>query len=304
MTKGQKERIIKRTKNTRDFPDSSFKTYFGKPVFANYGQGNLRPASGGLFYGDYMKTHNIAPHEGRNNPLNQQVYENAERKGLLRPPTPGYIPRNVEEDEMSLEQLENLKQRSQIFPKAKEKPSKIILKPKWLLENNKNTKPVKKVEKIKENEEKVKENEEKKKKTPDIENFSKEIDSKPIQSHEEQKIALVDHLNIEKSKFSNTNPQTPTNNFERLIRTSYQDMTSDIKSKNNQIVKPFIYCAKCRDDLYSEDVMWPPYSLAEIPPDELNPKIYKSLHSQWTQRIPAAGKLSYRSPSAYQVIYG
>ena len=164
MTKGQKERIIKRTKNTRDFPDSSFKTYFGKPVFANYGQGNLRPASGGLFYGDYMKTHNIAPHEGRNNPLNQQVYENAERKGLLRPPTPGYIPRNVEEDEMSLEQLENLKQRSQIFPKAKEKPSKIILKPKWLLENNKNTKPVKKVEKIKENEEKVKENEEKKKK--------------------------------------------------------------------------------------------------------------------------------------------
>ncbi|OMJ70507.1 hypothetical protein SteCoe_31503 [Stentor coeruleus] len=91
----------------------------------------------------------------------------------------------------------------------------------------------------------------------------------------------------------------------KLVRTCYQDMTSKVVvDKNNKIVEPFKYCVRCRDALYNEDVLRPPFSLGEIPYQELDPKNYKTLPPQWTQRIPAAGKLSYRSPSAYNVIFG
>lgn len=59
--------------------DSALTTYFGKPSFHNYGNNNTHPAQGGLIYGDYLKTHNINPHSGDNNPIGVQVYKRAMR---------------------------------------------------------------------------------------------------------------------------------------------------------------------------------------------------------------------------------
>jgi len=54
-------------------------TYFGKPAFHAYGNSNVKPAQGGLIYGDYMKTHNINPHSGDNHPDRVQIYACAMR---------------------------------------------------------------------------------------------------------------------------------------------------------------------------------------------------------------------------------
>jgi hypothetical protein len=61
----------------RWMPDSAITTYFGKPVFHAYGNGNTDPIVGGTVYGDYMKTHNVNPHSGSNNPEFKQVYTRA-----------------------------------------------------------------------------------------------------------------------------------------------------------------------------------------------------------------------------------
>jgi len=57
--------------------DSSLTTYFGKPAFHSYGNGNTNPTNGGLLYGSYLKTHNINPHSGANNPDHIQLYSAA-----------------------------------------------------------------------------------------------------------------------------------------------------------------------------------------------------------------------------------
>jgi hypothetical protein len=61
----------------RWMPDSAITTYFGKPVFHAYGNGNTDPIVGGTVYGDYMKTHNVNPHSGSNRPEFKQVYTRA-----------------------------------------------------------------------------------------------------------------------------------------------------------------------------------------------------------------------------------
>ena len=53
---------------SRWLPDSAMTTFFGKPAFHAYGNGNTNPISGGSIYGDYMKSHNINPHSGDNKP--------------------------------------------------------------------------------------------------------------------------------------------------------------------------------------------------------------------------------------------
>jgi len=58
----------------RQMPDSALTTYFGKPAFHAYGNGNTNPGQGGLMYGDYLKTHNINPHSGENQPDKVQCY--------------------------------------------------------------------------------------------------------------------------------------------------------------------------------------------------------------------------------------
>jgi len=47
-------------------PDSAITTYFGKPAFHAYGNGNTKPTVGGSIYGDYLKTHNVNPQSGDN----------------------------------------------------------------------------------------------------------------------------------------------------------------------------------------------------------------------------------------------
>lgn len=53
--------------------DSSMTTFFGKPAFHSYGNGNTKT----LNMDKYMKTHNINPHSGDNNPTLEQVYARA-----------------------------------------------------------------------------------------------------------------------------------------------------------------------------------------------------------------------------------
>ena len=53
---------------SRWLPDSSITTYFGKPAFHAYGNGNTNPTYGGPMYGEFLKTHNINPHSGGNKP--------------------------------------------------------------------------------------------------------------------------------------------------------------------------------------------------------------------------------------------
>ena len=68
----------------RLLPDSAYTTYFGKPAFHAYGNGNTNPTNGGLSYGQYMKTHNINPHSGANQPEFGQTYAHA----MLEPHKP------------------------------------------------------------------------------------------------------------------------------------------------------------------------------------------------------------------------
>lgn len=87
---------INRLKNfyytTRWLPNSAFTTYFGKPAFENYGYGNTNPVYGGLFYGNYMLTHNINPIDGENKPETKQVYSSSMLKTIknnyIRKPEP------------------------------------------------------------------------------------------------------------------------------------------------------------------------------------------------------------------------
>ena len=67
------EEIAQLSRVTRWLPSTSFATYFGKPPFHPYGNGNTNPTNGGTVYGSYMMTHNIGPQEGGNNPHYQQV---------------------------------------------------------------------------------------------------------------------------------------------------------------------------------------------------------------------------------------
>lgn len=55
LTKEEKRSIREKMKKLkldgRLLADSAMTTYFGKPAFHAYGNGNVRPASGGLIYG-------------------------------------------------------------------------------------------------------------------------------------------------------------------------------------------------------------------------------------------------------------
>ena len=82
-TKSQVNRLKNFYYTTRWLPNSAFTTYFGKPAFENYGCGNTKPVYGGLFYGNYMLTHNINPIDGDNKPDTKQVYSSAMLKTIV-----------------------------------------------------------------------------------------------------------------------------------------------------------------------------------------------------------------------------
>ena len=41
------------------------------------GRGNIKPIGGGVVYGNYLKSHNVNPHRGKNNPANMETYASA-----------------------------------------------------------------------------------------------------------------------------------------------------------------------------------------------------------------------------------
>jgi hypothetical protein len=116
-TKTQVDRLKKFYNTTRWLPNSAFTTYFGKPAFENYGYGNTNPVYGGLFYGNYMLSHNINPIDGENHPDEKQVYSSAMLKTIQRnmtrkPEPPRKIPDEIRN---TPEELEEINQRKPIF---------------------------------------------------------------------------------------------------------------------------------------------------------------------------------------------
>jgi len=56
------EKRINEVKSTsRWLADTAITTYFGRPAFHPYGNGNTKPTVGGVICGDYLKSHNINP---------------------------------------------------------------------------------------------------------------------------------------------------------------------------------------------------------------------------------------------------
>ena len=81
MTAGQlyelNSKLAEMKKCSRWLSDSAQFTFFGRPPFHAYGNGNTDPTVGGGVYGQYMKTHNINPHAGGNRPKYCQVHQRA-----------------------------------------------------------------------------------------------------------------------------------------------------------------------------------------------------------------------------------
>ncbi len=75
--KNASKRVNDLKQTTRWLADSAFTTYFGKPAFHAYGNGNTNPTVGGSVYGDYLKSHNVNPETGENIPKYKQVYARA-----------------------------------------------------------------------------------------------------------------------------------------------------------------------------------------------------------------------------------
>ena len=133
-SKTQINRLKQFYNTTRWLPNSAFTTYFGKPAFENYGYGNTNPVYGGLFYGNYMLSHNMNPIDGANHPEEKQVYSSAmmksvQRKGVRRPSPPRKVP---EEIRNTPEELQEILTRKQIFQLPNNFPSRDIIPPNLL----------------------------------------------------------------------------------------------------------------------------------------------------------------------------
>ena len=133
-SKTQINRLKQFYNTTRWLPNSAFTTYFGKPSFENYGYGNTNPVYGGLFYGNYMLSHNMNPIDGANHPEEKQVYSSAmmksvQRKGVRRPSPPRKVP---EEIRNTPEELQEIRTRKQIFQLPNNFPSRDIIPPNLL----------------------------------------------------------------------------------------------------------------------------------------------------------------------------
>ena len=130
-TKTQINRLKKFYNTTRWLPNSAFTTFFGKPAFENYGYGNVNPVYGGLFYGNYMLSHNMNPIDGANHPPEKQVYSSAmmkslQRKGIRKPSPPRKVPDEIRN---TPEELQEIRTRSQIFQLPNPLPGREIIPP-------------------------------------------------------------------------------------------------------------------------------------------------------------------------------
>jgi len=77
LTKEQQEEVDAKLRElkltSRNLPDSSMTTYFGKPPFYAYGHANSIVVN----ENDKYKTHNINPHSGGNKPHYSQIHKRA-----------------------------------------------------------------------------------------------------------------------------------------------------------------------------------------------------------------------------------
>lgn len=62
---------------TRELPNSSFTTYFGKPAFEHYGYGSKEQSIA------KHKSHNVMPHAGENHPEFVQSHEAALKRANI-----------------------------------------------------------------------------------------------------------------------------------------------------------------------------------------------------------------------------
>lgn len=109
VIKQRKERIKQFNRETRNLPNSAFKTYFGKPAFENYGCGN--------FSGNgHLLSHNVMPHCGENHPKNQETYQSALLNGHKYIKPIAELPRKCDENYVPDDNHSTLseKQRSKI----------------------------------------------------------------------------------------------------------------------------------------------------------------------------------------------
>jgi hypothetical protein len=60
--------------NTRQHPDTWMSFHSRRPPFHDFGNANVRPTNGGLVYGEYLLTHNVAPETAPNKPKSQQCF--------------------------------------------------------------------------------------------------------------------------------------------------------------------------------------------------------------------------------------
>lgn len=130
-TLSQINRLKKFYNTTRWLPNSSFTTFLGRPAFENYGYGNTNPVYGGLFYGNYMLSHNINPVDGPNIPSEKQVYASSMLKASknLNPRKPN-PPRKVpDEIRNTPDELNEILSRNPVFQKSNNFPNREIVKP-------------------------------------------------------------------------------------------------------------------------------------------------------------------------------
>lgn len=84
-----REKLAQLKLTSRWLPDSSLTTFFGKPAFCAYGNGNTNPTVGGPIYGQYLKTFNINPHSGGNKPEFSQIHGRSLLGGTVQVRAPG-----------------------------------------------------------------------------------------------------------------------------------------------------------------------------------------------------------------------
>jgi len=123
------ERLEHEISVSRWKPNTHLLSLHGKPIWHPYGQGNTKPAVGGVVYGQYLLTHNVHPHSGDNCPQYQQVYESAHNKAFENGKKTLEPYRQLPESpKVSKEEIEELKNRNPIMPDAPSKHLKTDVK--------------------------------------------------------------------------------------------------------------------------------------------------------------------------------
>jgi hypothetical protein len=62
---------------SRNFTDSKFQQFYQKSAPLAYGYANTKQPTGGIIYGNHLRTFNVNPHDYQNNPKTYQSYTTA-----------------------------------------------------------------------------------------------------------------------------------------------------------------------------------------------------------------------------------